>query len=147
MALSAVGTAKRPWVAARTLWYALAAVVGTALLITGVVAASGDGLTSPARADTWETTPPTTPFAGSATPATGDKAQTVINQLQSSGFKVILNRIGSAPLDQCTVSSTTPGQQIISPVTAGAGSLSWVVQFTTIYLTADRTKPAAKPST
>jgi hypothetical protein len=90
-----------------------------------------------AHADYWEPTPPTVPFSPS--PLTGDKAQTVVSNLQSNGYKVILNRIGAAPLDQCVVTSVTPGQQITTPVTAGAASVTNQVLFTTVYVTADCT--------
>ena len=51
--------------------------------------------------------------ASLAAPAAGhDTAQTVVSNLQSSGYKVILNRVGGAPLDQCTVTSVTPGEPV-----------------------------------
>jgi hypothetical protein len=110
----------------------LAAVV-VAGLATGAVALAG-----PAAADSWETTPPTTPFAPAATPA--DKADVVVKNLQSSNYRVILNKFGNAALSDCTVLSVTPGQQIVTPVTSGAKGLAQVVQFTTIYVAVDCTK-------
>ena len=82
------------------------------LVATGLAAAAA-GLAAPARADSWEHTPPTVPFPGSTPSA--DTAQTVVNNLKSSGYKVILNKIGAGPLDKCTVTSITPGQAIITP--------------------------------
>jgi hypothetical protein len=95
---------------------------------------------APALADSWEPTPPTTPFSGSSTST--EKANAVVNRLQSSNYKVILNKIGAAPLDQCTVLSITPGQQVTGPVTAGAKSINQQVLFTTVYVTADCSKLA-----
>jgi hypothetical protein len=116
----------------------------------GALATVTSGVVGPARADSWETTPPTTPFTGTASPASSDSAQALVTQLQSSGHKVILNKVGAAPLDQCKVTGVTPGQQIVAPVTSGAKGLSWVVQFTTVYVNADCTTPAtpepAKPA-
>jgi hypothetical protein len=40
----------------------------------------------------------------------------------------------SAPLDQCTVTSVTPGQAIITPVTAGAKGMTYQTVFTTVYV-------------
>jgi hypothetical protein len=124
-------------------------VTGLAAAIAGLVAATSD-VAGSARADTWETTPPTVAFSGPAPPASNDPAQTVVSNLQSSGYRVILNKIGTAPLDQCKVTSVSPGNQVITPVTAGAGSLSWKVQYTTVYVTADCHTPAtpkpAKPA-
>jgi hypothetical protein len=104
---------------------------------TGMVAAAG--LATPARADYWEPTPPTVPFSGS-TPSS-DNAQTVVNNLRSNGYKVILNRFGTASLDQCTVTPVTPGQKVTTPVTAGAKGITDQVLFTTVYVTADCTTP------
>lgn len=33
-----------------------------------------------------------------------------MSQLRSQGYQVIVNRVGTAPLDQCTVSAVRPGQ-------------------------------------
>ena len=81
-------------------------------MVGASLAALAAGVSPPAGADTWEPTPPTTPFSGSAPPAGHDTAQTVVSNLQSSGYKVILNRVGGAPLDQCTVTSVTPGEPV-----------------------------------
>jgi hypothetical protein len=53
------------------------------------------GLAGPARADTWEPTPPTVPFAGSS-PASDD-AGTVVSNLTSAGYRVMLDNIGNEP--------------------------------------------------
>ena len=97
------------------------------------------GLAGPNRADFWEPTPPTVPFPGSA-PSKG-KAQTLVTNLQPSGYKVILNKIGAGSLDKCTVPSITPGQAIITPVTAGANGITYQTLFPTVYVTADCTAP------
>jgi hypothetical protein len=107
-----------------------------AIVAAGLTAAAA-GLAAPACADYWEPTPPTVPFPGS-TPSS-DEAQTVVSNLQSSGYRVILNKIGTAPLDQCAVTSVTPGQKITTPITGGAKSITDQVLFTTVYVTADCT--------
>ena len=33
-----------------------------------------------------------------------------VSQLQANGYQVILNKVGTAPLNQCTVSAVRPGQ-------------------------------------
>lgn len=40
-----------------------------------------------------------------AAPAQADTATSMINQLRSQGYDVRVSRVGSAPLDQCTVIS------------------------------------------
>jgi hypothetical protein len=51
-------------------------------------------------------------FAGaaSAAPSGFPTAEQTVNQLQASGYQVILNKVGAAPLDLCTVSAVRPGQ-------------------------------------
>ena len=78
---------------------------------------------------------------GLATPAvaapTGTgSAQDTVKQLEAGGYRVILNRIGGAPLDKCTVASVRPGRQITQPVTAGGGNLTEKVLYTTVYVDA-----------
>ena len=47
--------------------------------------------------------------AGAAPTGPGN-AQDTINQLHSDGYHVIVNRVGSTPLDQATVVAVRPGQ-------------------------------------
>jgi hypothetical protein len=45
-----------------------------------------------------------------AAPTGPGNAQQTINDLQSQGYTVIVNRVGSAPLDKATVTAVRPGQ-------------------------------------
>ena len=45
-----------------------------------------------------------------AAPTGPGNAQQTINELQAQGYTVIVNRIGTAPLDQSTVVAVRPGQ-------------------------------------
>lgn len=47
--------------------------------------------------------------AGAAPTGPGN-AQETINQLKADGYNVIVNRIGTTPLDQATVVAVRPGQ-------------------------------------
>jgi hypothetical protein len=71
-----------------------------------------------------------------AAPSGTGSARDTVHQLEASGYKVILNKIGGAPLDQCTVTSVRPGRQITQPVTAGGGNLTDKVLYTTVYVDA-----------
>jgi hypothetical protein len=95
------------------------------------------GPAGPAAADTWDPTPPTVPFAGSS-PASDD-AGTVVSNLTSAGYRVLLNKIGNAPLDKCKVTSVTSGVPATQLVTAGARGMTQKVRYTTAYVTADCT--------
>jgi hypothetical protein len=54
----------------------------------------------------------TTVPQAAAAPAGPDPVQDTIARLESDGYKVILNRVGSAPLEQCTVSGVRPGRDV-----------------------------------
>lgn len=47
-----------------------------------------------------------------AAPAGPDSVQDTVSRLESNGYKVILNKTGSAPLDQCAVSAVRPGRDV-----------------------------------
>ncbi len=67
---------------------------GFATALAGGLAAAVMGLAAPAV----------------AAPTGPGSAQDTIDQLQADGFNVIVNRIGSTPLDQATVVAVRPGQ-------------------------------------
>ena len=114
--------------------------------VAGMIALIGSLAAAPAlaHADAWEPTPPTVPYSGIA--SSTEKADAVVGRFQSSNYRVILNKIGTAPLDQCTVTSIAPGQAITTPDTGGAKAINQQVLFTTVYVTADCTKPASSAS-
>jgi hypothetical protein len=45
-----------------------------------------------------------------AAPAGASSVDATVSQLRAQGFQVIVNRVGTAPLDQCTVNAVRPGQ-------------------------------------
>jgi hypothetical protein len=45
-----------------------------------------------------------------AAPSGPGNAQQTINELQAQGYTVIVNRLGTSPLDQATVVAVRPGQ-------------------------------------
>ncbi|MCV7205102.1 hypothetical protein H7J71_24140 [Mycolicibacterium peregrinum] len=50
--------------------------------------------------------------ASSAVASAEETAQETINRLQSEGYTVTIDKIGTAPLDQCTVTSVRNPQQV-----------------------------------
>jgi hypothetical protein len=72
-----------------------------------------------------------------AAPSGTGSAQDTVNKFEASGYKVILNKVGGAPLDQCTVTAVRPGRQITQPVTAGSGDLTNKVLYTTVFVDAN----------
>jgi hypothetical protein len=51
-------------------------------------------------------------LAGVATaaPSGPSTISQTVNALQASGYRVLLNKVGGAPLDQCSVTRVRPGQ-------------------------------------
>jgi len=67
---------------------------GFATVVVSGLAAAVIGLAAPAA----------------AAPTGPGNAQQTISQLEAQGYHVIVNRIGTAPLDQATVVAVRPGQ-------------------------------------
>ena len=57
-------------------------------------------------------------------------AQDTVNTLESSGYKVVLNKLGTGPLDRCTVDSVRPGETIPRTIHAGDEVLNQIVYLT-----------------
>jgi hypothetical protein len=70
-----------------------------------------------------------------AAPSGIGSAQDTVNELESNGFNVVLNKMGEGPLDQCTVASVRPGTTVIRPVQNGSALVNRIV-YQTVYLTA-----------
>ncbi|HET7667961.1 MAG TPA: hypothetical protein VFK56_18225 [Mycobacterium sp.] len=64
--------------------------------------------------------------AGAAPSGTVDASQTV-GQLQASGFDVIVNKLGTAPLDRCLVSAVRPGQTFSRMDSGAPGAMDDIV--------------------
>jgi hypothetical protein len=72
--------------------------------------------------------------AGAAPTAPGNAQQT-INQLQADGYNVIVNRVGTTPLDQATVVAVRPGQTYSRTDSGNPGdSLETTITAKTVYV-------------
>ena len=92
---------------------------GFAIVIAGGLTAAVLGLAAPAV----------------AAPTGPGNAQDTINQLQADGYHVVVNRIGSTPLDQATVVAVRPGQTYSRTDSGTPGdSFSTTVTGKTIYV-------------
>jgi hypothetical protein len=69
-------------------------------------------------------------------PVGPDTAQDTVNQLEAQGYKVILNKIGTAALNRCTVTAVRPGVDVTRPGTSRVGGRdpAQVVLYTTVYV-------------
>lgn len=68
-------------------------------------------------------------FAGaaSAAPSGPSNADQTVDQLQADGLTVILNKFGTAPLDQCTVDAVRPGQTFARMDSGSPGAMDDIV--------------------
>jgi hypothetical protein len=68
-------------------------------------------------------------FAGvaSAAPSGPTTADQTVEQLKADGLTVILNKTGTAPLDQCTVDSVRPGQTFARMDSGAPGAMDDIV--------------------
>jgi hypothetical protein len=72
-----------------------------------------------------------------AAPSGPVTASETVSSLQADGFHVILNKVGTAPLDGCSVTSVRPGQTFarVDSGAPGAGSsLVTTVTSKTVYV-------------
>lgn len=70
-----------------------------------------------------------------AAPSDARSAQDVVDSLQKNGYKVIVNKIGTVPLDQCDVAAVRPGQAITA-IDATGGVREVILSYTTAYVVA-----------
>ena len=64
-------------------------------------------------------------------PSTVDQT---VQTLEASGYNVIVNRTGAAPLSQCMVSAVRPGQTHSTDDSRGGGSINTTVTSKTVYV-------------
>ncbi|KHO26586.1 hypothetical protein A5761_16965 [Mycolicibacterium setense] len=76
------------------------------------------------------------PATASAAPTGQMSAQATISELEAQGFRVILNKVGNAPMDQCTVTAVRQGTDVKhSWVQRGpTGRVNNLVRYTTAYV-------------
>ncbi|OLP04361.1 hypothetical protein BVU76_01530 [Mycolicibacterium porcinum] len=65
---------------------------------------------------------------------TGQSAEQTVKSLQTSGYHVIINRTGAAPLANCTVLGVRPGQTITTNDSRGGSSINTTVISKTAYV-------------
>lgn len=75
------------------------------------------------------------PVSARAAPSGVGSAKDTVNALEDNGYKVVVNKLGEAPLDHCTVDSVRPGEMVTHAAAAGGEFVSRIVH-QTVYLTA-----------
>jgi hypothetical protein len=67
-----------------------------------------------------------------AAPAGPSTVDATINQLRAQGYDVVVNRVGTAPTAQCTVSAVRPGQTFSRTDTGSGHPGAWDELVTTV---------------
>jgi hypothetical protein len=69
-----------------------------------------------------------------AAPTGPSEVDETVRTLEASGYDVIINRTGAAPLSECTVSAVRPGQTHSTNDSRGGGSINTTVTSQTVYV-------------
>ena len=69
-----------------------------------------------------------------AAPTGPSSVDQTVQTLQASGYNVIVNRTGAAPLSQCTVSAVRPGQTHSTDDSRGGSSINSTITSKTVYV-------------
>ena len=69
-----------------------------------------------------------------AAPTGPSSVDQTVQTLEASGYHVIVNRSGAAPLSQCTVSAVRPGQRHSTDDSRGGSSINTTITSKTVYL-------------
>ncbi|MGV9802324.1 hypothetical protein ACWDTP_30175 [Mycobacterium sp. NPDC003449] len=69
-----------------------------------------------------------------AAPSGPSSAQQTIKDLQAEGYRVIQTKVGSGPIDKCTVSAIRPGRDVTELRAAPRGNTEEFVRYTTVHV-------------
>jgi hypothetical protein len=69
-----------------------------------------------------------------AAPTGPSTVNDTVRTLEASGYNVIINRTGAAPLSECTVSAVRPGQTHATTDSRGGSSLNTTITSQTVYV-------------
>ena len=72
--------------------------------------------------------------AANAAPSGPSQVDETVRTLEASGYNVIINRSGAAPLSQCTVNAVRPGQTHSTTDSRGGSSLNTTITSKTVYV-------------
>jgi hypothetical protein len=70
----------------------------------------------------------------SAAPTGPSSVDQTVRTLEASGYNVIVNRTGAAPLSQCIVSAVRPGQTHSTDDSRGGSSTNTTITSKTVYV-------------
>lgn len=71
---------------------------------------------------------------GAAAPTGPSQVDQTVRTLEASGYNVVINRTGAAPLSECTVSAVRPGQTHSTTDSRGGSSINTTITSQTVYV-------------
>jgi hypothetical protein len=74
------------------------------------------------------------PAVAAAAPTGPSQVDDTVRTLEASGYQVIVNRTGAAPLSQCTVNAVRPGQTYSTEDSRGGSSINTTITSKTVYV-------------
>lgn len=69
-----------------------------------------------------------------AAPTGPSQVDQTVRTLEASGYNVVINRTGAAPLSECTVSAVRPGQTHSTTDSRGGSSINTTITSQTVYV-------------
>ena len=69
-----------------------------------------------------------------AMPTPVGSAQDIVRSLEASGYQVIVNMVGTAPLDRCAVTAVRPGPRIAAGAPGAQATALEKPSYTTVYV-------------
>src|SRR5262245_57233753 len=69
-----------------------------------------------------------------AAPTGPSQLDDTVRTLEASGYNVIVNRMGAAPLSQCAVSAVRPGHTHSTEDSRGGSSINTTITLKTVYV-------------
>jgi hypothetical protein len=69
-----------------------------------------------------------------AAPTGPSEVDQTVRTLEASGYNVVINRTGAAPLSECTVSAVRPGQTHSTSDSRGGSSINTTITSQTVYV-------------
>lgn len=73
--------------------------------------------------------------ASLAAPGGARSVPEIVDELQRNGYRVILNKVGSAALEECEVAAVRPGREV-TELNSSVDDLNRVVTYKTVYVDA-----------
>jgi CMP-2-keto-3-deoxyoctulosonic acid synthetase len=73
-------------------------------------------------------------LTAAAVPNGTSQVDNAVRALQADGYHVVVNRVGAAPMSQCTITAVRPGQTHATDDSRGGGTINTTITSRTVYV-------------